>query len=112
MAGRSPYSATKWAVIGLTKTLAIDLGRENIRCNAICPGAVGGPRIEAVIEAKAELLDKPVEEVRRHYTTQSSPNTLADATDIGNMAVFLASSMASHVNGQAIAVDGNTEKLY
>ncbi|WP_240372503.1 SDR family oxidoreductase [Brevibacterium zhoupengii] len=112
MAGRSPYSATKWAVVGLTKTLAIELGGENIRCNAICPGAVGGPRIEGVIESKAEMLGKAVEEVTGLYTGQSSLNKLADANDIGNMAVFLASDMASHVNGQAMAVDGNTEKLY
>ena len=112
MAGRSPYSATKWAVVGLTKTLAIELGGENIRCNAICPGAVGGPRIERVIESKAEMLGKTVEEVTELYTGQSSLNKLADASDIGNMAVFLASDMASHVNGQAMAVDGNTEKLY
>lgn len=112
MGGRSPYSATKWAVVGLTKTLAIELGGENIRCNAICPGAVGGPRIEAVIESKAEMLGKSVKEVTGLYTGQSSLNKLADASDIGNMAVFLASDMASHVNGQAMAVDGNTEKLY
>lgn len=112
MAGRSPYSATKWAVVGLTKTLAIELGRESIRCNAICPGAVGGPRIEAVIESKAEMLGKSVDEVTGLYTGQSSLNKLAEARDIGDMAVFLASDMASHVNGQAMAVDGNTEKLY
>ncbi|WP_025777449.1 SDR family oxidoreductase [Brevibacterium sp. VCM10] len=112
MAGRSPYSASKWAVVGLTKTLAIELGSENIRCNAICPGAVGGPRIEAVIESKAEMLGKSVDEVTGLYTGQSSLNKLAKARDIGDMAVFLASDMASHVNGQAMAVDGNTEKLY
>lgn len=112
MAGRSPYSATKWAVVGLTKTLAIELGRESIRCNAICPGAVGGPRIEAVIESKAEMLGKSVDEVTGLYTGQSSLNKLAEARDIGDMAVFLASDMASQVNGQAMAVDGNTEKLY
>ncbi|WP_309133057.1 SDR family oxidoreductase [Brevibacterium sp.] len=112
MAGRSAYSATKWAVVGLTKTLAIELGPENIRCNAICPGAVGGPRIEAVIASKAEMLGTSVEEVTALYTGQSSLNRLADASDIGNMAVFLASDMATHVNGQAMAVDGNTEKLY
>lgn len=112
MAGRSAYSASKWAVIGLTKTLAIELGSERIRCNAICPGAVGGPRIEAVIAAKAEMLGRSVEEVTALYTGQSSLNRLADPSDIGDMAVFLASDMARHVNGQAMAVDGNTEKLY
>lgn len=112
MAGRSPYSASKWAVIGLTKTLAIELGDERIRVNAICPGAVNGPRIESVIAAKASMLGKPLEEVSDLYHRQSSLNRLAEAGDIADMAVFLASSLARSVNGQAMAVDGNTEKLY
>lgn len=112
MAGRSPYSASKWAVVGLTKTLAIELGAEGIRCNAICPGAVGGPRIDAVIAAKAQMLGSTVAEVTELYTSQASLGKLAEASEIGDMAVFLASAMASHVTGQAMAVDGNTEKLY
>ncbi|MET4058761.1 NAD(P)-dependent dehydrogenase (short-subunit alcohol dehydrogenase family) [Arthrobacter sp. UYP6] len=112
MAGRSPYSASKWAVVGLTKTLAIELGEDGIRVNAICPGAVNGPRIDAVIEAKAAMLEKPVEEVSDLYHRQSSLNRLVEAADIANMAVFLAGNLARSVNGQAMAVDGNTEKLY
>jgi NAD(P)-dependent dehydrogenase (short-subunit alcohol dehydrogenase family) len=112
MAGRSAYSSSKWAVIGLTKTLAIELGDERIRVNAICPGAVNGPRIEAVIEAKATMLGRPLEEVSDLYHRQSSLNRLVEAGDIADMAVFLASSLARSVNGQAMAVDGNTEKLY
>lgn len=112
MAGRSPYSASKWAVVGLTKTLAIELGGEGIRVNAICPGAVNGPRIQAVIEAKATMLQRPVAEVSNLYHAQSSLNQLVEAEDIANMAVFLASQMAQRINGQAMAVDGNTEKLY
>ncbi|EMY34457.1 short-chain dehydrogenase [Arthrobacter crystallopoietes BAB-32] len=112
MAGRSPYSASKWAVIGLTKTLAIELGPEGIRANAICPGAVNGPRIDAVIEAKAGMLGRPVEEVSELYHKQSSLERLVEADDIANMAAFLASDLARNVNGQAMAVDGNTEKLY
>ncbi len=112
MAGRSPYSASKWAVIGFTKSLAIELGEHGIRVNAICPGAVDGPRIEAVIEAKAAMLDKPVDEVAALYRGQSSLGRLATASDIAGMAVFLASGLARTVNGQAMAVDGNTEKLY
>lgn len=112
MAGRSPYSASKWAVVGMTKTLAIELGADGIRVNAICPGAVNGPRIEAVIEAKASMLDRPVKEVSDLYHAQSSLNRLVEAEDIANMAVFLAGPLARNVNGQAMAVDGNTEKLY
>ncbi|MFT4470129.1 SDR family oxidoreductase [Arthrobacter sulfonylureivorans] len=112
MAGRSPYSASKWAVVGLTKTLAIELGPEGIRANAICPGAVNGPRIDAVIEAKATMLGRPLEEVSDLYHKQSSLERLVEAEDIANMAAFLASDLARNVNGQAMAVDGNTEKLY
>jgi NAD(P)-dependent dehydrogenase (short-subunit alcohol dehydrogenase family) len=112
MAGRSPYSASKWAVVGFTKSLAIELGESGIRVNAICPGAVDGPRIDAVIEAKAAMLGKPVTEVAALYRGQSSLGRLATADDIAGMAVFLASGLARTVNGQAMAVDGNTEKLY
>lgn len=112
MAGRSPYSASKWAVVGLTKTLAIELGEDGIRVNAICPGAVNGPRIDAVIDAKAAMLGRPVAEVSDLYHRQSSLNRLVEASDIADMAVFLASDLARSVNGQAMAVDGNTEKLY
>jgi NAD(P)-dependent dehydrogenase (short-subunit alcohol dehydrogenase family) len=112
MAGRSAYSASKWAVIGLTKTLAIELGPDGIRVNAICPGAVNGPRIDAVIGAKAQMLNLPENHVSELYHNQSSLGRLIEAEDIANMAAFAASDMARNVNGQALAVDGNTEKLY
>ncbi|SDH41980.1 NAD(P)-dependent dehydrogenase, short-chain alcohol dehydrogenase family [Arthrobacter subterraneus] len=112
MAGRSAYSASKWAVIGFTKTLAIELGPEGIRTNAICPGAVNGPRIQAVIDAKAAMLGADPAEVEALYNNQSSLGRLIEAEDVANMALFLASGMAGNVNGQALAVDGNTEKLY
>jgi NAD(P)-dependent dehydrogenase (short-subunit alcohol dehydrogenase family) len=112
MAGRSAYSASKWAVIGFTKTLAIELGPEGIRTNAICPGAVNGPRIKAVIDAKAAMLGADPAEVEALYNNQSSLGRLIEAEDIAHMALFLASGMARNINGQALAVDGNTEKLY
>lgn len=112
MSGRSAYSASKWAVVGLTKTLAIELGGEGIRTNALCPGAVDGPRIQAVIASKAQMLDQPVEDVEALYNDQSSMRRMVTADDVANMAVFAASTMARNINGQALAVDGNTEKLY
>jgi NAD(P)-dependent dehydrogenase (short-subunit alcohol dehydrogenase family) len=112
MAGRSAYSASKWAVIGLTKTLAIELGPEGIRVNAICPGAVAGPRIDAVIEAKAAMLGRSVDEIAEIYRGQSSMDRMVEPKAIADTAVFLASDMATMINGQAIAVDGHTEKLY
>lgn len=112
MAGRSPYSSSKWAVVGLTKTLAIELGPEGVRVNAICPGAVDGPRIQSVIEDKAAMLQVQPAEVDRLYREQSSLQKLIAPEDVADTAVYLASDLASSIHGQAIAVDGNTEKLY
>ncbi|WP_109472319.1 SDR family oxidoreductase [Ornithinimicrobium cavernae] len=112
MAGRSPYSASKWAVIGLTKTLAIELGPDGITVNAICPGAVDGPRIQAVIDAKAQMLDRPVEEVTALYHGQASLGRLVTADDVAQAALYLAGPGGRMISGQALAVDGNTEKLY
>jgi hypothetical protein len=111
MPGRSPYSASKWAVIGFTKTLAIELGKDGIRVNAILPGAVDGPRIRAVIAAKAEALGKPLAEVTRSYTAQSALGRMVTPGDIANMVLFAASDLAASVTGQALAVDGHTQAL-
>ncbi len=111
MPGRSPYSASKWAVIGFTKTLALELGHDGIRVNAILPGAVDGPRIRAVIAAKAQALGKPIEEVTRIYTSQSALNRMVTAGDIANMVLFVASDLAASVTGQELVVDGHTQAL-
>ena len=111
MPGRTPYSASKWGVVGLTKTLAIELGRDGIRVNAILPGAVDGPRIRAVIAAKANALGKPVEEVTRAYTDQAALGRMVTARDIANMVLFAASDLAGNVTGQELVVDGHTQAL-
>jgi NAD(P)-dependent dehydrogenase (short-subunit alcohol dehydrogenase family) len=111
MPGRSPYAASKWAVIGFTKTLALELGPDGIRVNAILPGAVDGPRIRAVIAAKAQALGKPIEEVTRIYTSQSALNRMVTAGDIANMVLFAASDLAASVTGQELVVDGHTQAL-
>lgn len=110
-AGRSAYSASKWAVVGFTKTLAIELGRYGIRVNAILPGAVEGPRIRAVIAAKAKTLGKPEQDVGAAYEQQASLGRMVSAQDIANMALFAASPAAASVNGQALVVDGHTQTL-
>jgi len=110
-AGRSAYSASKWAVVGFTKTLAIELGQFGVRVNAILPGAVEGPRIRAVIAAKAQTLNLPEEEVGRAYENQSAMGRMVSARDIANMALFAASDAAASVNGQALVVDGLTQAL-
>jgi NAD(P)-dependent dehydrogenase (short-subunit alcohol dehydrogenase family) len=111
MPGRAPYSASKWGVVGLTKTLAIELGGNGIRVNAILPGAVDGPRIQAVIAAKAKALGRPVDELTRTYTTQAALGRMVTARDIANMALFAASDLAANVTGQELVVDGYTQLL-
>jgi NAD(P)-dependent dehydrogenase (short-subunit alcohol dehydrogenase family) len=111
MPGRAPYSASKWGVVGLTKTLAIELGADGIRVNAILPGAVDGPRIQAVIAAKAKALGKPVEEVTRAYTKQAALGRMVTTRDIANMVLFAASDLAGNVTGQSLVVDGHTQAL-
>jgi NAD(P)-dependent dehydrogenase (short-subunit alcohol dehydrogenase family) len=110
-AGRSAYSASKWAVVGFTKTLAIELGAHGIRVNAILPGAVEGPRIRAVIDAKARTLGRPVAEVAAQYESQAALGRMVSARDIANMALFTASPAAGSVSGQALVVDGHTQQL-
>ena len=111
MPGRAPYSASKWAVVGFTKTLAIELGGDGIRVNAILPGAVDGPRIQAVIAAKAKALGKPVEDVTRTYTSQAALGRMVTSRDVANMVLFAASDLARNVTGQELVVDGLTQVL-
>ncbi len=110
-AGRSAYSASKWAVVGFTKTLATELGAHGVRVNTILPGAVEGERIRAVIAAKAQTLGRPVEEVAQVYENQAALGRMVEPRDVANLALFLASDAGRSISGQAIAVDGHTEKL-
>lgn len=106
---RAPYAAAKWGVIGLMKTLAMELGPFGIRVNAICPGAVEGPRMEGVLIREAAAKGMTRDEVYRGYASGTSMRSFVEARDIANMAVFLASDGARLVSGQVIAVDGHTE---
>ncbi|KUP92037.1 SDR family oxidoreductase [Tritonibacter horizontis] len=106
---RAPYAAAKWAVIGLMKTLAMELGPFGIRANAICPGAVEGPRMEGVLQREAALKGMSRAAVYDGYAAGTSMRTWVTAEDVANMAVFLGSPAARRVSGQIIAVDGHTE---
>ena len=108
---RSPYAASKWAVVGFTKSLAIELGPSKIRVNAICPGAVAGDRINRVIQAKADARGVPFEEMYQHYANTASMQTLIDPEDIANMMLFICSDAGHLVSGQVLGVDGNVEYL-
>ena len=108
---RSPYAASKWAVIGMTKSLAVELGEFNIRVNAICPGSVSGDRMKRVIEAKAESLGVTKESLQKDYESMVSLKTFVDKKDVSNMVVFLLSDEAKKISGQVMTVDGNTERM-
>lgn len=108
---RSPYVAAKWGLVGLMKTLAMELGPDGIRVNAIAPGAVEGPRMERVLEMEAAADGRDIEEVRKLYAAGTSMRTWVTGEDIAQMVGFLASDAASKVSGQLIAVDGHTERM-
>jgi NAD(P)-dependent dehydrogenase (short-subunit alcohol dehydrogenase family) len=108
---RGPYVASKWALIGLTKTLAMELGPEGIRANAICPGSVEGPRIDRVIAADAAERGLTTDEVEREYKRQTSLRTFATREDVTAMVRYLMSPAGARISGQAIAIDGHTEGL-
>jgi NAD(P)-dependent dehydrogenase (short-subunit alcohol dehydrogenase family) len=109
---RSPYVAAKWAVTGFTKSLAMELGPDNIRVNGIVPGNVKGDRMERVIHAHAAAEGLDPEAVRRMYAIGTSMQCYVDAEEIADMICFLSSDYGRHVSGQIIGVDGNTETLY
>jgi len=105
---RAAYASAKWAVIGLMKTLAMELGPHGVRANAICPGAVEGPRMEGVLEREAAAKGMTRDEVYAGYASGTSMQRFVEARDIAAMAVFLGSEAARLVSGQVIAVDGHT----
>ena len=108
---RTPYSASKWATIGLTESWAMELGPSRIRVNAICPGIVEGPRIDKVIGAKAEARGVSFEQMRENYLNLSSLHTMVSAQDIANMVLYLLSDAGRTISGQALSIDGNLESL-
>ncbi len=107
---RSPYSATKWGVIGLTKTLAAELGEWGIRANAIAPGAVEGDRIVRVFQGRAQISGRSLEEVQAEAMANQSIKAMIDPWDIAQLAVFLASDAAKAISGQVIPIDNDRQK--
>ena len=108
---RSPYAASKWGIVGLTKTMAMELGAFGIRVNAICPGPVSGPRIDRVIAAEANTRGVEFQQIREKYENQVSMKTFVEAEDVAEMILFICSPEGAKISGQALAVDGHTETL-
>ena len=108
---RAPYVAAKWAVVGMTKTLAMELGEYGIRVNAICPGSVEGDRMERVLAAESAAMNVDPKILRHNYVKHTSLRTFVSADDIANMVVFICSDLGANISGQALSVDGHTETL-
>ncbi|HZQ13183.1 MAG TPA: SDR family oxidoreductase [Pseudolabrys sp.] len=109
-ANRSPYAATKWGVIGFTKTLAMELGPHGIRANAIAPGAVEGDRILRVFRGRAQISGRTMDEVQKEAFAAQSIDGFIDPKDIAQLAVFLASDAAKSISGQVIPIDNDRQR--
>lgn len=104
---RTPYSAAKRGVLGLTESLAAEVGPDNIRVNAVCPGAISGDRQERVLAARAEAENRTVEDVRKEVLSVNSLRTFIPPEDIAGCILYLDSPVAVRVSGQVISVDGH-----
>jgi NAD(P)-dependent dehydrogenase (short-subunit alcohol dehydrogenase family) len=108
---RTPYAAAKWGVVGFTKSLALELGRDGIRVNAIMPGHVNTPRFRRVVQRRAETLGVSAEEMERRFLEPVALGRTVEREDIANMALYLCSPFGNVVTGQAISVCGGVEMM-
>ena len=108
---RTPYAASKWAVVGLSKSLAVELGPEGIRVNAIQPGIVEGPRIRGVFERKAAARGITYEEIEKEALSVISMKTMVTPRQIADTILFICSPRGRTISGQEIPVCGDTRIL-
>jgi len=103
---RYAYAATKAAVIGLTKAVALDFMSKGIRCNCICPGTIQSPSLDQRIATLAESLGKPEGEVRQMFIDRQPMGRLGTPEEVAAAALYLASDESDFSTGTAIIVDG------
>ena len=103
-ARRLPYAATKWAIVGMTQSLAIELGDDGIRVNCIQPGIVEGPRMDRVISARAAEEGVSFDEMRTRNLQKVAMKKMVTGRDIANTALFLCSPAGANITGQALSV--------
>jgi NAD(P)-dependent dehydrogenase (short-subunit alcohol dehydrogenase family) len=108
---RSAYAAAKWGVIGFTKTLAMELGGDGVRVNAILPGKVAGDRIRRVFEAKAQVEGRSFADVERDAFKMSSIKSYIEPTELADLMVFIASPRGKTISGQSLSVDADAQAL-
>lgn len=104
--GRTPYAASKMALVGLVRTLAVELGPVGVRVNLISPGGVDGPRVEAVIQEQARAAGTSYEAVYDEYTKMTPLRRLIAPGEIADAAVFLASDASAAITGEDLNVSG------
>jgi NAD(P)-dependent dehydrogenase (short-subunit alcohol dehydrogenase family) len=109
---RTPYAASKWAVVGFTKSLAIELGPMKIRVNAIQPGAVEGDRIRRVFAAKAQIRGLSLQAMQDEALSHASIKEMIAPRQLADMMVFLASPRGRTISGQAISICGDVQSLF
>ena len=103
---RTAYSSSKWALRGLTRTVALEAGPHNVNVNVLHPGIVDGPRMERLCREKAAKRGWTPERVRQEYLDEMALRRVTTARDIANAVVFLASDDSSNMTGQSVTVDG------
>jgi NAD(P)-dependent dehydrogenase (short-subunit alcohol dehydrogenase family) len=103
---RADYVASKWGIIGLTQTLALELADRRVRVNAVCPGPVEGTRIEAVMLGHAVAEGRTVADVRREWESQAPLKRFVRPEEVAEVVCFLAGQASSAMTGQAINVTG------
>lgn len=103
---RTSYSASKWAVRGITRTVALELGKYDINVNAVCPGIVETPRMMRLCEGKAKKRGWTVEQVYEEYVQDMALKRVTTGQDIANTVLFLTTEDSRQITGQHIAVDG------
>jgi NAD(P)-dependent dehydrogenase (short-subunit alcohol dehydrogenase family) len=108
---RTPYNATKWAIAGVTQTIAAEVGPHNIRCNCLSPGPTEGERSARVIRKRAEATGKTFDEMKKWYEDQIPIRRFVKAEEVASAAVFLASDDSSGITAQHFCVSGGIEVL-
>src|SRR5579884_3497543 len=103
---RAAYSASKWAVRGLTRTLALEVGRYNVNVNAVCPGVVTGDRMSTIIAEKARVRGWTEQEVFDEYVHEMALGRFTEGADVAHAVVFLASDESRQITGHDLIVDG------
>ena len=101
---RSPYAVSKWGMLGLSRTLAQELGEYNIRVNAICPGPTAGDRMRGVISGRAKELGRAEAEVEKTYLQSTALKNWVDPANVAAAVVFLASAEGSSITGESIDI--------